>query len=124
MDKAIAALPQFNFWVMLYLLIKEKHPTRISAIKRPPNEVEKNSTFKVIYDAYYKLLITYIARKNIITVLITFPIWKKILDNYLSLKSNDKESTFSNTDECIAAEEYTFFAFYIQSASAKSLLLG
>ena len=119
-EKAGMALHRFNFWVMLYLLIKEKDKLNIHEIEKARSEVEGNSTFSNIYDAYYKLIINYIARKNIITVLITFPIWKKILFSNLTLEK--KENKKSDND-CFDANEYSSFAFYFQHTSPKSLLL-
>jgi hypothetical protein len=119
-DKALMALPRFNFWVMLYLLIKGKYQVNVHEMEKARNEVEKNATFRDIYDAYYKLIISYIARKNIITILLTFPVWKKVLDS--SLTVNNKENKRSgNNDHCFDASEYSSFAFYFQHTSAKSL---
>jgi hypothetical protein len=120
-SKAIKGLHRFNFWVMLYLLIKSKHTIRTKVIDNFRKEVPVSSIFTDIHDTYHRQLITYIARKNIITVLITLPIWKKILDNYMSLNDND---TFNNTGEGTVAEEYSSFVYYIHNASAKSLFLG
>jgi hypothetical protein len=121
-DKALTALPQFNFWVMLYLLIKEKHRVNKHELERVRIEVEKNTSFKDIYDAYYRLLISYIARKNIITVLLTFPIWKKILITSLSV-NDDHEKKRMNNDHCFDVNEYSSFLFYFQNTSPRSLLL-
>ena len=122
MDKGLKALRLFNFWVMLYLLVSEKYKINVTEIAKVRHEIEKNSTFKDIYDAYYTLLITYIARKNFITVLLTFPVWKKILDTRLSVNENDHN--MKSTYKCINSDEYSSFAFYIQNISAKSLLVG
>lgn len=119
-DKALMALPRFNFWVMLYLLIKEKGRVNINEIEKVRSEVEGNSTFSNIFDAYYKLVITYVARKNIITVLLTFPIWKKILYTNLSLEKKANRQFGKN--DCFDANEYSSFAFYFQHTSPKSLL--
>jgi hypothetical protein len=120
-DKALTALPRFNFWVMLYLLIKEKHRVNKHELEKVRIEVEKNTSFKDIYDAYYRLLISYIAKKNIITVLLTFPIWKKIIISSLSL-NEDHEKKRMNHDHCIDVNEYSSFLFYFQNTSARSLL--
>src|SRR5688572_27313495 len=68
-DKALITLPRFNFWVMLYLLIKGKYQINIQEIERVHSEAEANESLKEIYNTYYKLILTYIARKNCITVL-------------------------------------------------------
>ncbi|MCS3796368.1 hypothetical protein [Niastella sp. OAS944] len=119
-DKALIALPRFNFWVMLYLLIKEKGKVNINEIEKVRSEVEGNSTFSNIFDAYYKLVINYVAKKNIITVLLTFPIWKRILYSNLSLEKKGNKKSGNN--DCIDANEYSSFAFYFQHSSPKSLL--
>lgn len=122
-DKALVALPRFNFWVMLYLLRKEKCQININEIEKVQHEVEKNTTLKEIYDAYYKLIITYIARKNCLTVLLSFPLWKKILERQLSF-TEDGDTPIQNTDVCNDASEYSSFAYYIQNITAKTLLAG
>jgi hypothetical protein len=65
----------------------------------------------------------YIARKNVMSVLLTVPIWKKILVAHI-LKKGNKRAKFSNPDECIEISTYSSFAFYFQSASTKSILFG
>jgi hypothetical protein len=121
-DKALTALPQLNFWVMLYLLIKEKHVVNKQELEKVRTEVEKNATFKAIYDAYYKLLISYIAKKNIITVLLTIPIWKKIIETSLSVNGDNEKKRMNNDNHCIDVNDYSSFVFYFQNTSARSLL--
>ncbi len=122
-DKALMALPRFNFWVMLYLLIKGKYQINIKEIEKVHNEVETHETLKKIYDTYYKIILAYIARKNCITVLLSFPIWKKLLNRKLAVNEHD-DTCDQNTDICNEAKEYSSLAFYIQHISAKSLLAG
>lgn len=122
-DKALMVLPSFNFWVMLYLLIKEKSQISIHEIEKVHNEVEKNTTLKEINAAYYKLIIAYIARKNCLTVLLSFPLWKKIVVGQLTGNEHD-ESRGRNANTCSHAKEYSSLAFYIQHVSAQSLLTG
>jgi hypothetical protein len=120
-DKSLVALPSFNFWVMLYLLIKEKSQISLSEIKKVHNEAEKNATLKEINAAYYKLIIAYIARKNCLTVLLSFPLWKKILIRQLTAYENGNTHG-QNGNMCAQAKEYSSLAFYIQHISANSIL--
>jgi hypothetical protein len=120
-EKGGMGLHRFNFWVMLYLLIKEKDKVNIHEIEKVRSEVKGNPTFSAIYDTYYKLVISYIARKNIITVLLTFPVWKKILYSHLTMGKKGNKKHVNN--ECFDANEYSSFAFYFQHTSPKSLLL-
>lgn len=130
--RVLAILPKFNFWGMFYLLIKGKKEIDINKIKYVSNELDKNKALQKIYEKYYRLLISYIARKNILTVLVTIPFWKKILDARLSPKNNAYQPAGNNSlvnhhpndEDCFEAEEYAEFVYYFRSASTKSLLLG
>lgn len=108
---------------MLYLLIKEKSQISIHEIEKVHNEAEKNTTLKEINAAYYKLIIAYIARKNCLTVLLSFPLWKKILVRQLTVDEND-DTRGTNANACSHAKEYSSLAFYIQHVSAQSILAG
>jgi hypothetical protein len=119
-DKVLTALPRFNFWVMLYFWVKEKH---VEEIEKARKEVEKQASLLDIFDRYHKILMTYIARKNIISVLLTIPFWKKILNTRISTKGNNR-AKFHSTDECMEASTYSSFVFYFKRASTKSILLG
>ncbi|HEX6431598.1 MAG TPA: hypothetical protein VF008_28100 [Niastella sp.] len=122
-NKVLMVLPRFNFWVMIYLLVKEKHEVYTEEIEKVRNEVGKQAPLIEIFDRYHKIVMAYVARKNIISVLLTIPIWKKILEAHISAKGN-KRAKFNNADECIEISAYTSFAFYFQKASTKSILLG
>jgi hypothetical protein len=123
-EKMMASLNSLNFWVMLYVLVKEKHQININEIEKIRIEVQKNKNFQAIYESYYKLLITYIARKNFLTVLLTFPLWKRMLTSRFSINEHDVTIKNNNTDNCIHTKEYSSFAFYINSISPKSLLVS
>jgi hypothetical protein len=122
-NKVLTALPRFNFWVILYLLVKDKHEVYTEEIEKVRNEVGKQAALIDIFDRYHKIVMTYIARKNIISILLTIPIWKKILGAHISTKGN-KRATFNNADESIEISAYSSFAYYFQRASTKSILLG
>jgi hypothetical protein len=122
-NKVLTALPRFNFWVMLYLWVKKTHEVGAEDIEKVRNEVKKQASLLAIFDRYHKIVMTYIARKNILTVLLTIPLWKKMLDARMSKKGNN-EAKFHTTDECIETSAYSSFAFYFQRASTKSILLG
>jgi hypothetical protein len=121
-DRMRQSLHRLNFWVMLYVLLKEKHQLNIHEAVKDHNDINKNSSFKNISEAYYKALITYVARKNFITVLLTIPVWKKALGSRLSASRPRQKNESGNT--CIDVNEYSSFVFYLQSISAKSLLAG
>ena len=120
-EKALIALPRFNFWVMLYLLIKGKYRINIPEMEKVHNEVETHPMLKEIYNAYYKSILAYIARKYFISVLLSFPIWKKLLIRQLTAMQNN-DTRDQNTDIYNDTKEYSSLAFYIQHISAKSLL--
>ena len=122
-NKVLTALPRFNFWVILYLLVKDKHEVYTEEIEKVRNEVGKQAALIEIFDRYHKIVMTYITRKNIISILLTIPIWKKILGAHISEKRN-KRAKFNNADECIEISAYSSFAFYFQRATTKSILLG
>lgn len=122
-ERMMSSLPRLNFWVMLYVSLKEKLQI-IHEIRITHNEIQKNENFKAIYESYYKLLILYIARKNFITVFITFPIWKRMLDARLSINEHEVIMNNNNADDCICTKEYSSFAFYLQNITPKSLLAG
>ncbi|OQP53597.1 hypothetical protein [Niastella populi] len=122
-DKALIALPRFNFWVMLYILIRGKYQINIQEIEKVHNEAETHAMLKEIYNSYHKVILAYIARKNCITVLLSFPIWKKLLTRQLTVNEHD-HTCDRNTDVNDEAQEYSAFVFYFQNISAKSLLAG
>lgn len=120
-DKSLVALPRFNFWVMLYLLKKGKFRINIHELEKVHCEVDTHAALNEIYNAYYKLILGYIVRKNFITVLLSFPIWKKLLIRQLSVYQNGNTCD-QNTDKCNYTKEYSSLDYYIQHISAKSLL--
>src|SRR5688572_5799439 len=122
-NKVLTALPRFNFWVILYLLVKDKHDVYAEEIEKARHEVGKQAALIEIFDKYHKIVMAYITKKNIISILLTISIWKKILSAHLSAKGN-KRAKFSNADECIEVSAYSSFAFYFQRATTKSILLG
>src|SRR5215204_5835586 len=89
-NKVLTALPRFNFWVMLYLLIKEKHKVNAGENEKAGNEVKEHATLKDIYESYHQTIMIFIARKNIISVLLTIPLWKKVLNARISEKGNNR----------------------------------
>jgi hypothetical protein len=122
-NKVLTALPRFSFWVILYLLVKDKHEVYAEEIERVRNEVGKQAALIEIFDKYHNIVMYYVTRKNIISILLTIPIWKKILIAHISAKGN-KRAKFNNADECIEISAYSYFAFYFQRATTKSILLG
>lgn len=122
-NKVLTAFPRFNFWVMLYLLIKDKHKVYAEEIEKIRKEAGEHATLKNIYERYHQTIMIYIARKNIISVLLTIPLWKKLLDARMSEKRNNRVK-FPPTDECNEVSAYTSFAFYFHKASTKSILQG
>lgn len=122
-NKVLMTLPRFNFWVILYFLVKDKHDVYAEEIEEVRNEVGKQAALIEIFDKYHKIVMTYITRKNIISILLTIPVWKKILSAHISAKGN-KRAKFNNGDECIEISAYSSFAFYFQRATTKSILLG
>jgi hypothetical protein len=129
MDKVLVMLPRLNFWVMLYLLIKAKKEIGANEIEAVYNELEKNSALKEIYEKYHRLLISYIARKNIITVILTIPFWKKIFQRYILPKDSSRQHKQSSVSDDLTrdgfdVEEYVEFVYYFRSASTRSLIFG
>jgi hypothetical protein len=122
-NKVLTVLPRFNFWVMIYFWVKEKHEVYAEEIEKARKEVEKQTSLLEIFDRYHNIVMTYIARKNMISVLLTIPLWKKILNARISTKGNNR-AKFRTTDESIESSTYSSFVFYFQRASTKSILLG
>jgi hypothetical protein len=88
MNNTILLLPRFNFWAILYLMAKEKHVFVFPSNKKG----NENPHLERITDLYHKILIKYIFLKSFFSIIITMPIWKRLINTIVRKSSSSNNS--------------------------------